>query len=162
MEEELLGCAFFSMDIDGCPDLVIKKISGLQKEMEVAASDTPIGSMAKGKAQTQATPGIVKFGSALTIEFLGGTELVQQKLADWYKDCHSTGFSGGKTNARNRRATASLFIHDGTKEEPAVEITFRDFFPENMTQVEEVSVAKAGEAAVYKLECRYTGWQWVT
>jgi phage tail-like protein len=151
---EYLTNSTFFMDIDGM-DLVIKKVSGISIEMKVAANNAAIGCMKDGKTQTQATPGAVSYGSAVTLEYVAGNEADQQKITDWYKKCHATSFSGGATQSRQNRKTGSLFIYDGNGIIGA-EYEFIDLFPSNLTQTDQMGVDKPGELATDKMELRFT------
>lgn len=147
--------SMFYLDIDQIPDLVIKKCSGLKIEMKAAAASAAIGCMKDGTTQTHATPGGVEYGSAISIEYPAGNEASQQKITDWYKECHATSFSGGATKSRERRYTATLFVYDGNGGVGA-EYELQDLFPTNLTQTDQLAVDKPGEMAMDKMELRFT------
>jgi len=145
--------AFFQLDIDQVADLTIKKISGITLEMKVAAGSGAIGTMKDGRTQTQATPGGVT-QSSIKVEIPSGNEGPQNKLTEWYNDCHATSRSGGATKSRSLRYTATLFVLDGNGNVGA-EYQLLDVFPSNLTHTGEMSVGKAGEISqdILELEC---------
>jgi len=151
--EYLTNSSFF-FDIDGM-ELVIKKVAGIKIQMKVAANNAAIGCMKDGKTQTQSTPGAVTYGSAVTLEYVGGNEADQQKITDWYKKCHATSFSGGATESRKQRKTGSFFVFDMNGKIGA-QFDFTDLFPSNLTQTDSLGVDKSGELAIDKMELRFT------
>ncbi|MBE9126982.1 MULTISPECIES: phage tail protein [unclassified Coleofasciculus] len=147
--------SMFYLDIDQIPDLVIQKCSGLKIEMKAAAASAAIGCMKDGRTQTHATPGGVEYGSAITFHCPAGNEGSQQKITDWYKECHATSFSGGASKSREKRYTATLFVYDGNGNVGA-EYEIQDLFPTNLTQTDQLGVDKPGEMAMDIVECGFT------
>ena len=146
--------ASFFWDCDGM-ELVIEKCTLPPIEIKVAAGSGAIGCGRDGKTQTQATPGTVEYGSGLKIEYVAGNEADQQKVTDWYKKCHATSFSGGASESRKNRKTASLFIYDMNGNIGA-QYDFIDCFPSTLNQTSQLDVSKAGEMAKDTMEIRFT------
>jgi len=146
--------ASFFWDCDGM-ELVIEKCTLPPIEIKVAAGSGAIGCGRDGKTQTQATPGTVEYGSGLKIEYVAGNEADQQKVTDWYKKCHATSFSGGASESRKNRKTASLFIYDMNGNIGA-QYDFIDCFPSTLNQTSQLDVSKAGEMAKDTMEVRFT------
>ena len=144
----------FYFDCDGM-ELVIAKVTIPPIEMKVAAGSGAIGCGRDGKTQTQATPGAVELSSGLKLEYVAGNEGDQQKITDWYKKCHATSFSGGATESRKNRKTASLFIYDMNGKIGA-QYDFSDCFPSNLTQTSQLDVSQSGELAKDTMEIRFT------
>jgi hypothetical protein len=147
-------CASFYFDCDGM-ELVIEKCTIPPIEMKTAAGSGAIGCGRDGKTQTQTTPGAVEYGSGLKIEYVAGNEADQQKITDWYKKCHATSFSGGATESRKNRKTASLFVYD-MNGNIGCQYDFTDCFPSNLTQTSQFDVGKPGELAKDTMEIRFT------
>lgn len=153
-EAEYITNSSFYFDIDGI-ELVIKSVSGISIEMKVAGGGTAIGCMKGGKAQTQAVPGGVTYGSAVTLKFVAGNEGSQQAITDWYQKCHPQSYTGGAKEGRSNRKTGSFVIYDGNGNEGA-RYTFFDLFPNNLTQTKSVGVDKMGELAEDSIELQFT------
>jgi hypothetical protein len=146
--------AAFYFDCDGM-ELVIEKCTIPPIEMKVAAGSGAIGCGRGGKTQTQATPGAVEYGSGLKLEYVAGNEAEQKKISTWYKKCHPTSFSGGATESRKNRKTASLFIYD-MNDNIGAQYDFIDCFPSNLNQTSQLDVSKPGELAKDTMEIRFT------
>jgi len=153
--EYIAGSKYF-FDIDQIPGLIVQSISGISIEITVAAGSNAIGCTEGGVTQTQATPGQVKFSSAVTIKYPAGNEAAQQKITDWYNLCHAKAFSGGAKQARSNRRSGSIFVYDGDGN-VACEYVFTDLFPSKLTQSDQLGVDKSGELALDTMELLFTG-----
>ena len=145
----------FYFEIDGVTELVLKAVTGPEIEMEVAGGETAIGVTKDAKTQTQATIGGVKYNSTITLTYVAGNEADQNKLSDWYNDCHPDTYSGGESKAMESRKTGSLSIYNPDGKE-AMRFDFTDLFPGTKQQTSTLSVDQGGQLAEDTLELYFT------
>lgn len=152
---QYLTTSKFYFEIDGITSLLLKSISGPEITMEVAGSETAIGVTKGAKTQTQATIGGVSYSSTVELTYVAGNESDQQKLYNWYDDCHVDTFSGGASKSMENRKTGSLTIYDPDGNE-AMRFNFVDLFPGTITQTGTFDVGSATQLAEDKLELYFT------
>lgn len=152
---QYLTSSKFYFEIDGVTALFLKTVNGPEIEMEVAGGDTAIGVSKDAKTQTQATIGGVKYNSTIKLTYVGGNEADQQKLTEWYNNCHSDTYSGGGSKAMDNRKTGSLVVYNPNGQE-AMRFNFIDLFPGTLTQISSLSVDGGGKLAEDSLELYFT------
>lgn len=145
----------FYFEIDSVTALSLKTITGPEIEMEVAGGDAAIGVTKDAKTQTQATIGSIKYNQTMTLTYVAGNESEQQKLSDWYNDCHPDTFAGGASKAMDSRKTGSLVIYDPNGSE-AMRYNFIDLFPGTKKQISSLSIESGGQLAEDTLELYFT------
>ncbi|MEO1094789.1 MAG: phage tail protein [Cyanobacteria bacterium J06638_28] len=106
--EVLAGSKYYA-EIDGYPDLIVKKVSGIGITLETAGDMQSFGVTKDGKSQIQATVTGITQGT-LTIEFVATVE--DDRLVQWYRDSHSSPISGGGTNTKGERKNASISLYN--------------------------------------------------
>ncbi len=152
---QYLTSSKFYFEIDGITALILKSITGPEISLEVAGGDTAIGVTKDAKTQTQATIGGVNYASTVTLTYVAGNASDQEKLYDWYNNCHADTYSGGSSKSMENRKTGSLTVYNPDGKE-AMRFNFTDLFPGTIKQVGSFSVESSTQLAEDTLELYFT------
>jgi len=128
-ENEILTGSRFYLEIDGLPELVVKKVSGLQVTLEAAGDMKSFGVTKGGKSKMQATVSGVTSGT-ITVDFVATVE--DQSMHDWYRASHPAigPMAGGVSENKGERKTASLTVYTQGGDE-AARWNFTGVFPQS-------------------------------
>lgn len=126
---EVLSNSRFYLGIDGMPEILIKKVSGLQLTLEAAGATKSFGVTKGGRANMQATVSGVT-NSVLTVEIVATLE--EKSLHDWFRASHPSAgpMAGGFSDNKGERRTAELVVYDQGGED-AAKWEFTGIFPKS-------------------------------
>jgi phage tail-like protein len=113
---EILACSKFYAQLDGLEDLIVKKVSGLEVSLQVAGDQTPYGVTKGGKSEMQATVTGIE-NKKITITYVDTVQ--DNRLMQWYEDCHSEPIQGGGTKLKGERKSGSIILYNQGGEEAA-------------------------------------------
>ena len=130
-QKEILTNSRFYLEIEGLPELFVKKVSGVQVTLEAAGDQKPFGISKGAKTKMQATVSGVTSGT-INVEFVAIVD--DMKLHNWFRASHPIGGTmlGGASDNAGLRKAATLFVYNqGDGDNAAAEWEFTGVFPKS-------------------------------
>lgn len=115
-DKEILSCSKFYVEFDGITDLIIRNVTGIATNLDVAGAEVALGVTKGGKAVIQATvTGVTN--SRIRVEF--AIQNGDRRLETWYSSSHSESFAGGGSGNKGALKNGSIILYNQGGEEAA-------------------------------------------
>lgn len=128
---EILTNSRFYLNIEGFPELYVKKVSGIQITLEAAGDKKAFGVTKGSKTKMQAVVSGVTTGT-ITVQFVAMVDSLE--MQKWFRASHPVGGTmlGGVSESGGLRKAATLFAYNqGNGDEGAAEWEFTGVFPKS-------------------------------